>query len=31
MITMGYEAKGDATKDVAYFLFDKDGRKLEEW
>lgn len=30
MITMGYEAKGDATKDVAYFLFDKNGRKLEE-
>lgn len=30
MITMGYEAKGDATKDVAYFLFDKNGLKLEE-
>ncbi|KAJ0109795.1 hypothetical protein J7T55_004345 [Diaporthe amygdali] len=30
MITMGYEAKGDATTDVAYFLFDKNGRKLEE-
>ncbi|POS71000.1 carotenoid oxygenase-1 [Diaporthe helianthi] len=30
MITMGYEAKGDASRDVAYFLFDKNGRKLEE-
>lgn len=27
---MGYEAKGDATTDVAYFLFDKNGKKLEE-
>lgn len=27
---MGYEAKGDATTDVAYFLFDKHGKKLEE-
>jgi carotenoid cleavage dioxygenase-like enzyme len=30
LITMGYEAKGDATTDVAYFLFDKNGKKLEE-
>lgn len=27
---MGYEAKGDATNDVAYYLFDKNGKKLEE-
>lgn len=27
---MGYEAKGDMTTDVAYFLFDKTGTKLEE-
>lgn len=27
---MGYEAKGDMTTDVAYFLFDKNGKKLEE-
>lgn len=27
---MGYEAKGDMTTDIAYFLFDKDGKKLEE-
>lgn len=30
LITMGYEAKGDASTDVAYFLFDKNGKKLEE-
>jgi carotenoid cleavage dioxygenase len=30
MITMGYEAKGDATTDVAYYLFDENGKKLEE-
>jgi carotenoid cleavage dioxygenase len=30
MMTMGYEAKGDSTNDVAYFLFDKNGKKLEE-
>ncbi|KAK1477282.1 hypothetical protein CTAM01_15206 [Colletotrichum tamarilloi] len=30
LITMGYEAKGDATNDVAYYLFDKNGEKLEE-
>jgi carotenoid cleavage dioxygenase len=30
MITMGYEAKGDSTTDVAYFLFDNNGKKLEE-
>lgn len=30
LITMGYEAKGDATNDVAYYLFDRDGKKLEE-
>ncbi|KAL1604873.1 hypothetical protein SLS60_004413 [Paraconiothyrium brasiliense] len=30
LITMGYEAKGDNTTDVVYYLFDKDGRKLEE-
>jgi hypothetical protein len=27
---MGYEAKGDASTDVAYYLFDKHGKKLEE-
>ena len=27
---MGYEAKGDASTDVVYFLFDKGGKKLEE-
>ncbi|KAJ5627459.1 hypothetical protein N7528_004886 [Penicillium herquei] len=30
MITMGYEAKGDSTTDIVYYLFDKDGNKLEE-
>lgn len=30
MATMGYEAKGDATADVAYYLFSADGKKLEE-
>ena len=30
MMTMGYEAKGDSTPDIAYFLFDKNGKKLEE-
>lgn len=30
LITMGYEAKGDTTTDVAYFLFEKSGAKLEE-
>ncbi|GKT74725.1 carotenoid cleavage dioxygenase [Colletotrichum tofieldiae] len=30
LITMGDEAKGDATNDVAYYLFDKEGKKLEE-
>ena len=30
LITMGYEAGGDATNDVAYYLFDKNGKKLEE-
>ncbi|KFY05889.1 hypothetical protein V491_08973 [Pseudogymnoascus sp. VKM F-3775] len=30
MVTMGYEAKGDSTTDIAYYLFDKDGQKLEE-
>ncbi|KAH6699850.1 carotenoid oxygenase [Leptodontidium sp. MPI-SDFR-AT-0119] len=30
LITMGYEAKGDSTTDVVYYLFDKDGKKLEE-
>ncbi|KAI1839883.1 hypothetical protein JX266_013905 [Neoarthrinium moseri] len=30
LITFGYEAKGDATTDVSYFLFDKNGKKLEE-
>lgn len=29
-LTMGYEAKGDATTDVVYYLFDKNGKKLEE-
>lgn len=27
---MGYEAKGDMSTDVAYYLFDKHGKKLEE-
>ena len=27
---MGYEAKGDSTTDVVYYLFDKHGKKLEE-
>ncbi|USP79376.1 hypothetical protein yc1106_06650 [Curvularia clavata] len=30
LITMGYEARGDATNDVAYYLFNKQGHKLEE-
>ncbi|KAJ5669386.1 hypothetical protein N7462_010456 [Penicillium macrosclerotiorum] len=30
MITMGYEAKGDSTTDIVYYLFDKNGNKLEE-
>ncbi|BCS26851.1 carotenoid oxygenase family protein [Aspergillus puulaauensis] len=30
MMTMGYEAKGDGTTDVAYYLFSKEGKKLEE-
>lgn len=30
LITFGYEAKGDASTDVAYYLFDKNGKKLEE-
>jgi carotenoid cleavage dioxygenase-like enzyme len=30
LITWGYMAKGDATTDVAYYLFDKNGKKLEE-
>ncbi len=30
LITMGYEARGDVTNDVAYYLFDKNGKKLEE-
>lgn len=29
-ITMGYEAGGDASTDVVYYMFDKDGKKLEE-
>lgn len=28
---MGYEAKGDMTTDISYFLFDRNGRKLEEF
>ncbi|KAK1768210.1 carotenoid oxygenase [Phialemonium atrogriseum] len=27
-ITMSYEAQGDMTTDVAYFLFDRNGKKL---
>lgn len=27
---MGYAAKGEGTPDVAYYLFDKNGKKLEE-
>lgn len=27
---MGYEAKGDNTNDVVYYLFSKEGKKLEE-
>jgi len=30
LVTWGYEAKGEATPDVAYYLFSKDGKKLEE-
>lgn len=30
MMTMGYEAKGDGTTDVVYYLFSKEGKKLEE-
>lgn len=30
MLTMGYEAKGDNTNDVVYYLFSKEGKKLEE-
>ncbi|KAJ5438090.1 Carotenoid oxygenase [Penicillium daleae] len=30
MLTMGYEAKGDGTTDVSYYLFSKEGKKLEE-
>ncbi len=30
MATMGYQARGDGSPDVAYFLFDRHGRKLEE-
>lgn len=30
MMTMGYEARGDGTTDVAYYLFSKEGKKLEE-
>jgi len=30
MVTMGYMATGEGTTDVAYFLFDKNGKKLEE-
>lgn len=31
LITMGYEGKGDLTTDISYFLFDKYGKKLEEF
>ncbi|KAL1848552.1 hypothetical protein Daus18300_013562 [Diaporthe australafricana] len=31
LITMGYEAKGDLTTDISYFLFDTNGKKLEEF
>ncbi|KAK7697282.1 hypothetical protein SLS64_013716 [Diaporthe eres] len=30
LITMGYAAKGEGSPDVAYYLFDKHGKKLEE-
>ncbi|KUL88876.1 hypothetical protein ZTR_03539 [Talaromyces verruculosus] len=30
MICFGYEAKGDATNDVCYYTFDKQGRLVEE-
>lgn len=30
MMTMGYQAKGDATTDVVYYMFDENGKKLEE-
>lgn len=30
MVTMGYETKGDQTNWVTYYLFDKNGKKLEE-
>ncbi|KAH9208321.1 carotenoid oxygenase [Leptodontidium sp. 2 PMI_412] len=30
LVAMGYQAKGDTTTDVVYYLFDKNGKKLEE-
>jgi carotenoid cleavage dioxygenase-like enzyme len=30
MITMGYQAKGEGSTDIAYYVFDKDCKKLEE-
>lgn len=30
-IVYGYQAKGDGTKDVAYFCFDRDAKKTEEF
>lgn len=30
LVTWGYMAKGDGTTDVAYYLFDKHGKTLEE-
>lgn len=30
LINIGYEAKGDGTNDISYFVFDKNGKKTEE-
>ncbi|RDH27564.1 carotenoid oxygenase [Aspergillus welwitschiae] len=30
LITMGYETKGDSSPDIAYYLFDRNAKKLEE-
>ncbi|WP_129791351.1 carotenoid oxygenase family protein [Sphingosinicella sp. CPCC 101087] len=30
LLGFAYQARGDGTKDIAYYLFDKDGRKIKE-
>ena len=30
LLAFGYQAKGDATRDIVYYLFDKDGQKTNE-